>query len=272
MPVLARAWQMLLKGLTEVEEAPSPLQAVEMVLVRLAYVADLPAPADILRALESGGGSTAAAPRAPTAPTRGPAATASASPTPASFAPRNIEADPGPGGAPRLALATQHVAALPVASPGATPATASAPETLPQPQSFEEVIALFDQHREAVLRMHLYSHVHLVRFEAGRIEFRPTELAPRNLANRLGELLGEWTGTRWLVSISGEPGAPTLREQAAARALQMSSEAAQHPVVRAVLDTFPGAVIETVREVAPPEAPGAEATPPDEAPEEEESP
>src|ERR1700724_4869980 len=83
---------------------------------------------------------------------------------------------------------------------------------LPQPQSFHEVVELFDKHREAVLRSHLLGHVHLVHFEPGRIEFRPAIGAPRDLANRLGKLLGEWTGTRWGGSISGEGGAPTLRE------------------------------------------------------------
>ena len=51
MPVLARAWQMLLKGLEEVQAAPAPAQAAAMVLIRLAYVADLPVPADLVRAV-----------------------------------------------------------------------------------------------------------------------------------------------------------------------------------------------------------------------------
>src|SRR5882672_3981140 len=59
MPVLARAWQMLLKGVEEVQNAPSPAQAAEMVLVRLAYVADLPAPVDLVRALGSGASGSA---------------------------------------------------------------------------------------------------------------------------------------------------------------------------------------------------------------------
>ncbi|MGH7045066.1 MAG: DNA polymerase III subunit gamma/tau, partial [Stellaceae bacterium] len=53
MPALARLWQMLLKGLSEVQAAPSPIQAAEMVLVRLAYVADLPAPAELVRMLDA---------------------------------------------------------------------------------------------------------------------------------------------------------------------------------------------------------------------------
>src|SRR4051794_25004092 len=57
MPVLTRAWQMLLKGIEEVQQAPSPIQAAQMFLVRLAYVADLPAPADLVRQLAGGSGS-----------------------------------------------------------------------------------------------------------------------------------------------------------------------------------------------------------------------
>jgi DNA polymerase III subunit gamma/tau len=120
-----------------------------------------------------------------------------------------------------------------------------------QPQSFADIVALFEHHREAVLRSHLWSHCHLVHFEPGRIELRLTEAAPRDLPNRLGQLLGSWTGQRWVVSVSREEGAPTLRDQAEQRARHLRSEAAEHPMVRAVLETFPGATIEAVRELAP---------------------
>ena len=116
------------------------------------------------------------------------------------------------------------------------------------PQSFGEVIALFDQRREALIRSHLWSHVHLVAFEPGRIEFRPQDAAPRDLANRLGQLLGEWTGTRWVVAVSQAEGAPTLAEAAEQRDGALRNEVAAHPLVRAVLDTFPGATIAAVRE------------------------
>jgi DNA polymerase III subunit gamma/tau len=218
LPVLARAWQMLLKGIGEVQSAPSPLQAAEMVLVRLAYVADLPAPADLVRQLERGGEAGAAP-----AP-RGPAAAA-------------------PGGGARLAEGAGAVSRLAVApEPTVAPAT-------PQPQSFLEVVQLFDERREGLLRAHLFSHVHLVHFEPGRIEFRPAPGAPRELANRLGQLLTEWTGARWVAVVSDEEGQPTLREQAEARDASLKNEAAQHPLVRKVLETFPGARIEAVREL-----------------------
>jgi len=124
------------------------------------------------------------------------------------------------------------------------------------------VLELFDQHREALLRTHLYANVHLVKFEPGRIELRPNEAAPRELPNRLGQLLSQWTGRRWVVSVSDEPGRATLREESLAHDQEMRSAAAQDPLVRAVLDTFPGARIEAVREIHE-EAPAE----PDEPPE-----
>ena len=227
MPVLARAWQMLLKGIGEVQTAPSPLQAAEMVLVRLAYVADLPAPSELLRQLERGGEpSVAAVPRSAVAS--------------APLAPSRL-AHSGDGGAATATAAAPRLAVEP------EPAMAT---RLPQPQSFLEVVELFDKQREAMLRAHLYAHVHLVRFEVGRIELRPAAGAPRDLPNRLGQLLGEWTGQRWVVSIASEEGQPTLREQAEARETSLRNEAARHPLVRQVLETFPGARIEAVRELA----------------------
>jgi DNA polymerase-3 subunit gamma/tau len=92
--------------------------------------------------------------------------------------------------------------------------------------------------------------VYLIAFEPGRIEFRPTEGAPSNLANRVSQLLSEWTGKRWLVGRSEEEGQgePTLREQEERRERELRNEIANHPMVRAVLETFPGATIAAVRE------------------------
>jgi DNA polymerase III subunit gamma/tau len=229
MPVLTRAWQMLLKGLEEVQTAPAPAQAAAMVLVRLAYVADLPVPADLVRALG-------------TAKPVHPAATL---PAPA----------PPP---PRLPVAgdTQAISGAAGTGLAIVPQTAAqpAPEAPPRaelaamPQSFAEVVALFDEKREALIRSHLWSHVHLVAFEPGRIEFRPEEAAPRDLANRLGQLLGEWTGARWIVAVSQAEGAPTLATQEARRAGALRTEIAAHPLVQAALETFPGATIAAVRE------------------------
>ncbi len=246
MPVLARAWQMLLKGLEEVQAAPAPAQAAAMVLVRLAYVADLPVPADLVRALTAGDAVSATA-----APARVLDRTAGVSPvldrtagvSPASTAPPAMGGRDGSG--PSSAAAAPVMAA-PLLQPAPNPPPNA--EFDPVPQSFAEIVALFDKRREALTRAHLWSHVHLVSFQPGRIEFRKTEGAPDNLANRVSQLLGEWTGTRWLVAYSEAEGAPTLAEEEARRASALRHEVAAHPLVRAVLETFPGATIAAVRE------------------------
>jgi DNA polymerase-3 subunit gamma/tau len=238
LPALARVWQMLLKGLEEVQTAPLPIQAAEMVLVRLAYVADLPAPAELVRSLT-----------APTAP--GGLPTAEAAP-----AVRDNSAQPPPPPEPRVTVPSASAAATAlVAAPRAepvesvSPAPASSIEHDPMPQSFAEVVALFDKRREALIRSHLRESVHLIAFEPGRIEFRPAEGAPSNLANRISQLLGEWTGERWLVARSeAATGAPTLREQEEHRERDVRNEVAAHPLVQAVLETFPGATVTAVRE------------------------
>jgi len=234
---LARVWQMLLKGIEEVQAAPSPIQAAEMVLVRLAYVADLPAPAELVAALAAPTGASGAAlpqaraevRRAEAAPHSGPVVAAAAPASPA-----------------------------PLVEPAENPPPASAVGHDPMPQSFAEVVALFDQRREAVIGAHLREHVHLIAFEPGRIEFRPAEGAPSNLANRISQLLGEWTGERWLVARSeATPGEPTLAEQEERRERAVHGEVAAHPLVQAVLETFPGATISAVRERFVPGAPAA---------------
>jgi DNA polymerase-3 subunit gamma/tau len=237
VPALTRAWQLLLKGLEEAQAAPSPLQAAEMVLVRLAYIADLPSPAEIIRAMDG----------APAAPAVAPGSSPRVSASPAPI---------GNGGGSAVGSLAMREAPAPAAAP-----------SLPQPTSFLQVVELFEKSHEALLRAHLFAHVHLVRFEIGLIELRPDEAAPRDLPNKLGSLLSQWTGQRWVVSVSSEPGEPTLKEQAEARAQSMKSEAARDPLVRAVLEAFPGARIESVREtVVTPAEPMPDA---DELPDEE---
>jgi DNA polymerase-3 subunit gamma/tau len=250
MPVLTRAWQMLLKGIEEVQTAPMPGQAAEMVLIRLAYVADLPAPAELVRQLSDGAPlNTPSPPSGERAGVRGPSIEAAplTSPPHAFGAGPSLSRSAGEG----LAMVPGGAAALPaVVAPSSEPQESPAPraEYDAMPQNFAELIALFDQRREALIRSHLWSHVHLVAFEPGHIELRPQEAAPRDLANRLGQLLGEWTGARWVVAVSQAEGAPTLAEDEAQRASAVRNEVAAHPLVRAVLDTFPGATIAAVRE------------------------
>src|SRR5690606_916181 len=135
----------------------------------------------------------------------------------------------------------------------------------PEPRSFDEMVALFAERREGILHAHLVRDVHPVRFEPGRLEFRPGPQAPRDLASRIGQCLGEWTGRRWVIAVSAEPGQASIAERQAAQRRREHEAVSRHPLVQAVLQHFPGATVEAIRELAvpagaaaaDPEAPGA---------------
>jgi len=186
-----------------------------MALIRLCYAADLPSPSDALKALQSGG-TTTAAPSASPAPRGG-----------------------GGGGGAAARLVPQSVSAVAPQPAQAAP--------LPNPKSFTEVVALFEARREPRLVNSLMHHVHEVRCEPGLIEFRPEPTAPTDLAPRLSELLGKWTGRRWIASVSSAEGKPTLSQQKTANADTLRAAAEADPLVQAILKTFPGARLETVR-------------------------
>jgi DNA polymerase-3 subunit gamma/tau len=224
VPVLARAWQMLLKGVAEVEAAPDRRAAAEMVLIRLCHVSDLPTPGDLVRRL-------AAPPDAP----------------------------PPPSGGGIRAVAGGAMAAAPAQ------ALETAPVSAP-PASFRAMAALVAAEREAMLHAHLLHSVHLVRYAPPVIELRPEPDAPRDLAARLSAFLARVTGTRWTIAVSAAAGEPTLAEQGNAADAARRSHAADHPLVRAILEAFPGARIEGVHDPAA-DAYGLTPEPPPDLPE-----
>ncbi|MGD9742375.1 MAG: DNA polymerase III subunit gamma/tau [Dongiaceae bacterium] len=246
LPVLSRAWQMLLKGLAETQAAPQPLQALEMALIRLLHAAEMPTPGEILRELESApaaGASAPPGPRAAAAPASRPGAPASAVGTPLRGNDGRGTGGRGTGDRPTAALAVES-----------DPQAPAAPALPPLPQSFAELVELASKRREVMLHAQLVGDVHLVHYEPGRIEFRPGPNAPANLASRLGSLLQEWTGQRWVIAISQGPGAATLKEQADAVRAATERSALAHPLVQAALASFPGAVLEAVRDLTEPPA------------------
>ena len=262
MAVLTRAWQMLLKGLGEAQHAPAPRLAADMLFVRMAYAANLPTPAEIIGRFRAEGGAAAPpaqparsdAMRPEPAPAGSATARAAAAPRAASdsLTPRAASDVPAPraeAGALAIADPVPDIAPMPQAE--APQAAEPRPAEPPRPASFAEVVALFRERGELMLHAQLWSNVHLVGFRPGRMAIRPNEHAPPNLAGDVAGLLSRWCGERWVVTVAREPGEPTLAEQAAAREAELRRGAAAHPLVKAALAAFPGAVIEAVRELAP---------------------
>jgi DNA polymerase III subunit gamma/tau len=244
MRVLSRTWQMLLKGIAEVGEVGRPLAAAEMVLVRIAYAADLPTPDEVVRSLEGSG----TASRAPSQAGAGaPAPIASASRFEAPW----VETSRC---APRAALApsSEPVARLPEAEPGPAPLVVG---------RFEELIALAAQKRDLGVKLALERDVRLVRCEDGRLEIALERSAAKTLVNDLARKFSQWTNRRWMVVVSAEPGGPTVRSQNEARQAELKSGVRADPLVQAVLARFPGAEIVDVRKgdaASPPALPTGE--------------
>jgi DNA polymerase-3 subunit gamma/tau len=113
---------------------------------------------------------------------------------------------------------------------------------------FRDVAALVKDHREAMLHAHLLHSTHLVRFAPPVIELRTEPDAPRDLAPKLAALLSNATGVRWTIALSTAAGEPTLAEQGNAADAVRREEAADHPLIRAIMDAFPGARIDSVRD------------------------
>jgi DNA polymerase-3 subunit gamma/tau len=223
MRVLSRAWQMLLKGVAEVQSSGRPIAAAEMVLVRIAYAADLPTPDEVVRTLGDGG----AAPARP----QGNGGSSQAQ----SYAPR-FEA---PRGSPRSSAA---VSPRPADDPVAQHAEPAIAPTL-SVGSFEELIALAVEKRDISAKMALERDVRLVRCEDGQLEIALEASAPKTLVHDLQRKLTGWTGKRWIVVVSKEQGAPTMRAQAEAQQAEIERGVQSDPLVQAVLNRFPGAKI-----------------------------
>ncbi len=228
IPTLARVWQVLLKGSAEVEAASDRRAAAEMVLIRLCHLADLPSPAELVRELK---------PRQ-TPVTDRPVPPRSTTPT------TRLS---------RGASLAQQTVAQPEAFSTYLPS--------PMPASLREVAALAAAEREPLLSGHLQHSVHLVRFAPPVIEIRPEPAAPRDLATRLGAVLLAATGIRWTIAVSAAAGEPTIADQDAAVATARRRSAGDHPLVRAVLEAFPGAVLRSTNHISqtedapPPPAP-----------------
>ena len=208
---LSRTWQMLLKALDEVRRAPNPADAVEMAIVRLAYAADLPGPEEALKAIQSGG-----------------------VPGGGAGGPRGGGSGGGGGGASAM------LAARPMAAPA-----------LPDPQSFEAVVALIGEKREITLQMDVERYVRVVSFRPGAITYEPAEGSPHDLARRLAGRLKEWTGRTWLIAANGQGGGETLIEVEKKARIARRAAVEADPFVVSIMQAFPGAEIKEIVTLAP---------------------
>ncbi|MFT6675696.1 MAG: DNA polymerase-3 subunit gamma/tau [Sulfitobacter sp.] len=225
MRVLTRLWQMLLKALDEVASAPNAMMAAEMAIIRLTHVADLPSPEELVRKLQN----STPPPAPPSGGGGGGGVATSGSNTSMASTPPSGGASGGTSGGAATALATDVDAAL-----------ARFP-------TFHHVVELIRVNRDVKLLVELETTLRLAAYQPGRIEFVPTDKAPRDLAQRLGAKLQQWTGNRWAVIIVNQGGGETIAEVRDAKDNALRSEAENHPLMQAVLAQFPKARITAIR-------------------------
>lgn len=248
---LSRIWQMLLKGIAETENASRTAGAAEMVLIRLAHAAHLPAPEDAARRLaefSDGNGGSRPSP-SPSGGSGGGAVSYQGN-----AMARAVET-PAPRPTPSAPVAMLR--SVPNTQPDVQPVgrieqkPVEAPKPLVPVNSMADIAELASQKRDPKMKALVRTFVRPVRLEPGRLDVSLAPGAPGTLLNELAVKLKEWTGIHWIVSLSREEGQPTLVEAEANAQKQRVADARQDPDVAAILAQFPGAKIIDVRVRAP---------------------
>ena len=204
---LGRAWQLLLKGHGELGQAPNPAAACEMLIIRLAHTAHMPTPGELMQKL----------------PKTSPSSPPSASSAPAASAP---------------------VTSAPVAS---SAETAPIETGVGMPSSLAEIVALAETNGEMLLAARIRNHVKLVSLKPGNLQIGLVGAAPDQLAGDIARYLSQWTGHRWLVSLSESGGAQTLAEEQRDADEKLRDTISSEPLVAQILDIFPGASIDEIK-------------------------
>jgi DNA polymerase-3 subunit gamma/tau len=225
MRILTRTWQLLLKALEEISSAPNPMMAAEMAVIRITHVSDLPSPEELVKKL-TGTHSESEGVK------KGNPGKSISNTTSSNFKP------------------TQQTETRPIKNEGNT-ALALDTETLDlQYPTFESVLEIIRKFRDMKLLIDVENSVRLSSYVPGRIEFTPTENAPKDLAQRLGQLLQNWTGFRWAITVVGNCSGETIQEQRNAKDATLKREAKLHPFVKTVFDNFPKASIIEIKSQA----------------------
>ena len=259
---LGRAWQIALKGHGEVQSSPNPHAVADMLLIRLAHVAPMPTPAELVRKLEQNPPSTSSPQRsAPAQPA--PSAPPASSSAPLSASDDLGDSDPDPHPVSEAA-GLKDAPAMDAGSENWDQANHSieSPEPNrpisqdPIPQDMREMVRLFEDQGEMILANLIRFHLRPVVFEPGRFEYdQDSDVDARAIAD-IARHLQDWTGLRWIIS-PANGGGKTLDEQDRERHQAEVDQVSANPLVAAVLNGFPGA---TVAAVTPIESLGASDT------------
>ena len=237
IPILTRTWQMLLKGTEEVRVSPNPISALEMVIVRLTYSANLPTPEELVKEIRNN-----------SQPTSGTAGQSSTNGGLTSQASATItDGTPDTGGAPQAFNVIQGSGQSAVRLSDPAPETNE--EFIMSPSSFEQLVALFETKGKPDIAFHLNDNVRLVSFDQGRIDIRTNDRVPKTMTGRMAGLLKQWTGQNWVISLSSEFGEDTLYEKEKAEQAALKEMVMENELIKSILGTFAGASLSDIRKI-----------------------
>ena len=184
-------WQMLLKGMQELQVSNNQLMSAEMLMIRLCHLSNIPTPAALIDRLKEGAVSQ----------------------------PQNNQ---------QVITASKEL------------------EKKVTINDYEELVQLFHQKREMLLHHYLVNDVHLIDFEPLKVRIRQTHSVPHNFANKIAALLYEWTGDKWLITVSSDDGAPTLSSQAEIIKINQIDEFSKNDLVQEILQSFNAAQVKDI--------------------------
>ncbi|MET0546920.1 MAG: DNA polymerase III subunit gamma/tau, partial [Caulobacterales bacterium] len=217
---LSRLWQLLLKGHEEAGKAPDPLAAVSMVLIRAAAAANLPPPEDAAKLLAG----------------------------------QPIATSHGNGAPPRTVDRSEPRAPVSQLATAVALKADSAPQAYRGPETFDALLAELEGRREVDLQIDMETYLRVAAYEPGFISFAMESNAPRDLPNRMRDVLTDLGVGPWRLERVPSARVETVSERKRRERLDALDDATNHPFVQDALKTFPGARVIAVRDAPPPMA------------------
>ncbi|QEE08538.1 DNA polymerase III subunit gamma/tau [Bartonella kosoyi] len=282
VPVLSRNWQMLLKGIQEVNQTARPLQATEMLLIRLAHTADLPTLDEALKKLtqektpltlvsnsshqesinannttkETTADIHASSSISHTLPNQTDLKTSLQDQLDHSLKLENFVKNQKPENTNTQEiiepLETSQSTKLSEKSANLSQSVTQTIGEITEPKplvinSLHDIVKLAEQHNDVPFKLLVKEFVHPVSFETGHITLRLSENTPQFLAHDIEKKISQWAKKRYVITFVNEGGGPTLQEESVAIQKTLFSNAETDPDIAKILNHFPEAKIVDIR-------------------------
>ena len=106
-------------------------------------------------------------------------------------------------------------------------------------QSFQDLLDLTNKHKEIELKFDLERNVRLVKFEQGKIDISFNENLSKDFIKNISNKLNEWTGKRWIISLSKDEGETTVYEKKNHQKIELLEQMKQSEIYKKIMATFP---------------------------------